>query len=258
MIKKTKTRIPGKMLLKHIQYGHPKFNGIYFVYYKPKDTRAMSSTFPIANYEIVNINKGKNIKNLNILAYIGPLPILTLDELENGFKDEELSLHVYCIGTLKGASKSNWKEGPFHEDILAILQSGEKGDYVFEINQRTTLPKPISKFSTKYDKFINIKKPNITIKKLKKLMKQAKNKPYIEKFEIGEYIVATMKGIKTQKYKERTFDIIKAMGVVPKKKNTYIFEIREQGIIPIHGWNHGWNNLSDQKVRDIRHIIGDI
>jgi len=258
MIKKTSMIIPGKALLKHIEYGHPKNNGVYFVYYKPKDTRAMGSTFPIANYEIININKGKNVKKMNILAYIGPLPILTLDELENDYKDEELSLHVYCIGTLKGALKSNWKEGPFHEDILATLQFGEKGDYIFEVNQRTTLPKPLSRYSEKHSKFINIKNPTKTLKKLKKLRKQAKTTLDLERFERGEYIIATIKGIRIKKYKLRTFDIIDAMGTMPKKNNVYMFEMREQGLIPIHKWRKGWSLVSDEKVRAIRKQIGDL
>lgn len=261
MIKKTKFKIPGRMLLKHVEYGYPKWNGLYLIYYKPKDTRAMGNTFPIASYTLINIDKGRNARKLNILAYIGPLPVLTLDELENGYKYNDLSLHVYCIGTLKGAAKGSWKEGPYGEDILATLQGGEKGDYIFEINQRTTLPKPISKYSPKYHKFINIKNLTKTIKKLKRLKKQANKAPFtpdIEKFETGEYIIATIKGIKTWKYKERTFDLIDAMGTMPKKNNYYMFEMREQGLIPIHKWKKGWANISNIKVRAIRKQIGDL
>lgn len=258
--KKNKVKIPGKQLLRHIQYGFPEDNGTYIVYTKPfVGEPALSSTFPTAFIDLINIKDNRPSRKLNILAYIGPIPHITLDEIEVEYKNEDLIIHVYCIGTIKDAVKFSWKQGPYTNVVQAMCEDGEDGDFIFEINQRTTLPKPIYKYSEKHFKFINIKNPNAITQKLKKLKKQAKNPTHIEKLKVGDYVIATIQGVQTCKYIKRSKDLIEIFGTTHKDKPVvYIFEQRENGLFPIHVWKKGWAGVSNKKVRAIRKRIGEL
>lgn len=258
MIKKKKYKPTGKRFLKHVQYGFPKLNGVYFVYHKPNRPSAMGSAFPTASYDIDIISEGKSGKRLNILAYIGPLPILTLDEIATEYEDQEINLHVYYVGTLKGALLNKWIHGPFHESIFAQCKDGKPGDYIFEVNQRTTFPKPIMRYSEKHQKFRFVKNESKVIAKMKKLKKQLKDQPYHKKYKRGDFLISTVKGIKILKPYKVKDNIINAIGVVPKKNNSYIFEINERGIFPVMKWKNGWDYLSNELTRKIRTKLGEI
>jgi|GEM_PF-4592388 len=267
MIKRQKTKtikLPGKRLLKHIKYGIPTDSdtGIYLVYYKLKYPRAMSSSFPIADYEVIKLQNGKTPKNLNILAYIGPFPALTLDELADNYKEEDLSLHVYCIGTLKGAAELSWKQGPFQESLDAVLQKGKKGDFIFEVNQRTTVPKPL--YIYKNNRFIKLKNPKKAIEKIKLYQNEIKGKKTAKKQskksikqKNDTYGIGTIKQAKNGKFERKYPSIIKAFGFVPDdlKAKVYIFEFTKLEIVPVWAWKMGWDKLSDKKVRKIKKVV---
>lgn len=260
-MQKPSINIPGKALLKYVKYGLPKISGVYFVYYKTKDPGAMSSTFPAALTTKCVFNKGKWISNKQILAFIGPLPVLTLDEIEEGYKKEDLSLHVYCTGTLKNAMQGKWKEGPFQDDISPLCSKGEKGDYVFEVNQRTTIPVPINFYSEKAGKWLKVKNTNLTIQKMKKLNKEGKKRTKSSKTTESSkakthYVVCTVPQMHKGGFSV-VQNIIGAFGQLAEK-GEYIFEISEERVLPVYQWKNGWKNLSNKKVRAIRKRIGDL
>ena len=247
MIQKPKINIPGKALLKYVEHGLPKINGVYFAYYKPIRERAMSNTFPIASYCTVVFDDGKWVSNKNILAFLGPLPVLTLDEIDSQYKKQELSLHVYCIGTLQGAVNGTWLQGPFNQSLFLSLIGGEKGEYGFEINQRTTLPNPITRYSEKHDKWIKIQNPKVVIAKMKKL------KVGIDAIEKTTYFVCPIKDMAKGGTNPKGC-IIKAMGALAEKGD-YIFEMTGKEATPIYQWRHGWKMISNKKTKAIKKRI---
>ena len=250
--KKKTHSLPGTAIVRHIEYGLPKINGVYFVYYKGQ--RASSGTYPIADYGVCTFVDGYYGTNKEILAYIGPIPLLALDDIMEKFEDENIPLHTYFVGTLKGPAKRTWKYGPYPESIYVTLSKGEPGDYGFEVNQRTTLPKPISYFSKKHNKWCNIKNVGSVIKKLQKLQKRAKNQTKKAK---SHFAIATIKQMKLKKY-EPYDSIMAALKVIPKEKNVYIFDMLLNAKIPRYHWKKGWSLVSDKKITAIRKRIGDL
>ncbi len=141
--------------MKHIRFGAPDLPGMYMCYVSrhPKE-RVLSkndNTFPSADMKLIYWGEDEDKEKswgsgLTVLAWIGPIPILSIDELSS---DKEAISRVFCIGTLKGASKYQWTRGSFPEQVFALLKSGKEGEFIFQINTRATLPIPICKYNTR-------------------------------------------------------------------------------------------------------------
>ena len=166
---KNKINLPGKIFEKHIQYGLPEIDGVYLCYYKPNPPEAFSATFPVAGMKIMSFNKGSWAGKEFVLAYMGPLPTLNLDQLD---QEKECVNQVFVIGTLKMAAQNRWTNGPYPQHILATLQTGEEKHFVFKLDSHISLPVPTNKWSIKKGKWQPVKKENI--KKYQKMIKKLK------------------------------------------------------------------------------------
>jgi len=159
MGRKKSFTLPGDGLLKQIKYELPVVDGVYACYFKPDNPSAWSNTFPCADMKMISFSNGKFFGNVHVLAYIGPLPVLSLDELHD---NEECINRVFCIGTLKGFAKYSFTHGPFSQYMLAYLEEGKKGEFICEMNTHKSEPNPISKYNTDKEKWVKIKKENIS------------------------------------------------------------------------------------------------
>jgi hypothetical protein len=156
--KKKSFTLPGDFLVKHIKYGVPIVDGVYACYFKPDKPSGWSSTFPCADMKMISFSDGKFFGNVHVLAWVGPLPVLCLDEL----KDNEKCINrVFSIGTLQGAAKNRFNHGPFPQYMLAYLEEGRKHDFIFELSTHKTVPNSIAKFSTIKGKWIKLNKESI-------------------------------------------------------------------------------------------------
>jgi hypothetical protein len=169
-------RIPGEILKKYVRFGKPTLNGNYLCWIQPpKDEISAWSTIPIAP---IKIKEFKNEKwcssDYVVLAWIGPLPNYSIDELVN--EADEADLIAYAIGTPEGAKKGKYKQGPFIEGIHAQLCTGQDGDYIFELHPNK-LPKATDKWSRDEKRFLKIKDTTETNTKTpKKFKRRKKNK----------------------------------------------------------------------------------
>ena len=167
-----KIRLPGEDLLKKIQFGTPPEKGIYLCFYKPNYENGWSQVMPMAGMTVAHFSEGSWGYNAQILAWIGPLPTLSLDELA---ANEECLARVFYIGTLEQAANFTYKSGPHPMYMSAFLQPGKPGEFIFEVNSHKTQPNPVSKFSTKKNNiWQKLKEPKKYIKMIKVLKKRNK------------------------------------------------------------------------------------
>ncbi len=164
-------KLPGEIFMKHVQFGLPKIEGMYACYYKYTSPESISSAFPVAGMTLLNFNKGKFFGNRSVLAWIGPLPTLSLDELQD---NKECNSRIFYISNLKTASKYKFESGPYLQHAVTSLQPGKKGYFIFEVNTHKSIPNPISRYNVKEGKWKNLEKKDI--KKYIKIMKKQGNK----------------------------------------------------------------------------------
>lgn len=143
-------RIPGEILKKYVKFGSPAVNGQYVCWVKPKETPKMSfiTTAPIKIKEYMDGEWGFPE---HVIAWIGPLPVYSLDELFN--EGDDADLIAYGISTKDGIKKNQFKQGPFNESIQTQFTFGEPGDYVFELHPNQ-LPKIIKMWSETDGKWV--------------------------------------------------------------------------------------------------------
>jgi hypothetical protein len=172
-------RIPGEILKKYVKFGSPAVNGQYVCWVKPEQTPKMSA-IPISPIKIKEYLNGEwNIPE-QVIAWLGPLPVYSIDELFN--EGDEADLIGYAIGTKEGMKKDRYKQGPFNESIQTQFTYGEPGDYVFELHPNK-LPKIIKMWSENDGKWVKFNgsietdtKPKMKFKRLKKGRKKESGK----------------------------------------------------------------------------------
>jgi len=149
--KQISLKVPGEIFLKHIQFGKPSYAGVYLCFYKPSG-RPAHDNFPIAGMTVANYSDGAWGSRENILAFIGPLPVLSLDELAVNNKCE---IRSFCIGTLKQAASNKWASFNHPQYILAYLKQEhrKKGNFIFELNSHKSMPIPLSRYNPETDKW---------------------------------------------------------------------------------------------------------
>ena len=162
-----KMKIPGEIFTKHIQFGTPDINGVYAIFYKPNPPLAHDN-FPMSGLKIANYSKGSWGCSEQVLAFIGPLPVLSLDELEI---NKECVSKCFAVGSLKDAASGKFKSSNHPQYILAALQGSlmKKGNFIFELNSHKNMPIPLSKFDEKRNNWVSIKNPEIYLKTIKLL-----------------------------------------------------------------------------------------
>lgn len=165
--KKKKLKVPGEILLKHLQYDTPEVPGLYACYYKPFPPSALSNSFPTAGMKIITFNNGKFFGGEHILAWIGPLPVLSLDELDS---NQECLSRVFYTGNLKEAAKNKFRTGPHSQYLFAKLGTGKKNEFIFEVNTHKSIANPVARYNLKSEKWKDLKEKDI--KKYIKIMKK--------------------------------------------------------------------------------------
>lgn len=169
-------KLPGEILKKYVRFGNPTLNGNYLCWIQPKKEEISAwSTIPIAPIKIKEFKDNKWCRpDYIVLAWIGPLPNYSTEELINDADDSDLI--AYAIGTKENAKKGSFKQGPFIESVQAQLCTADKGDYIFELHPEQ-LPKPIKEWSENEQKFVKIKeKPETSTKVPKKFKRRKKAK----------------------------------------------------------------------------------
>lgn len=165
-------RIPGEILKKYIRFGSPSISGRYLCWLKPQHKPSIS-VIPISPIKIKEYSNGKWVLPDFVLSWMGPLPVYALDELiEQGDKTDLLA---YGIGTIQGAKQNQFKKGPFNESIDTQFESGEAGDYVFELRPNQE-PKPTKRWDVDDERWVIIGEKKVKkITKFKRKNKDQKN-----------------------------------------------------------------------------------
>lgn len=141
-------RFPGTMLQKQINTDEPLLSG-YYICFCPIQNDSIDC-FPMAKPVIALWEDGwtfqtnAGIKKL-VLGWIGPLPNLSTDELQD-IEPNQASLYLFYIGTKEQAANFEFKKGPYYKLIKASLQKGKKGDCIFLVNSRKTMPVIVSRW----------------------------------------------------------------------------------------------------------------
>lgn len=229
--KKTdKLKKPSDKFLKfinHMSKDQPEYSGDYLCYVKDK----VEGAFPLASTEIIHFDVNEGWENpYIILAWFGPLPELSLDELDFKYKiKNEKSKLSYFIGTEENVY---FDKGPFCSLKEAMQKTGNDKDCIFIVDPRMSNPKIKRYWDSKNKKWI-------------------KNVP--ESFS-EKYCVSSLRNITKGKTElmENIIELMKKTG----KKGDYIFSIKGNNIEPIWQWNNGWVELSNKKKRKIKQLLG--
>lgn len=167
---KTGLRVPGDLFIKRIQFGVPDLDGIYVCFYKPYPLLAHDN-FPMAGIKIAHYSKGKWGCGEMVLAFLGPLPILSLDELAN---DQECVAKQFAIGTLKEAAKNEFQSNNHPQYIFAVLahEYMKKGNFIFEVNSHKSMPVPLAKYNETTNTWEKIKETKQYLKTIQLLQRR--------------------------------------------------------------------------------------
>ena len=241
-------KLPGEILQAHIKTGKPPCTGYYMCYTDSKE--AWTNVFPIARKEVIFHNGTKWMSGMPVLGWIGPLPVLTLDELHTR-KPNEAGICAYYIGTPEEAEIFKFKQPMYHQAFSASLSPGKEGEFIYQYNTRKTGLKKLYKYNSDSNKWVKI-----SSKKEMNTNRQPKPKPkpkaVIKSKELDApiYAVGTKKEASFQNWKRgKKSEFIDAWGGL-YNNGEYLWEIRSKSIEPIHVWNHGWANVSpEQSVR---------
>lgn len=227
MTKKKNTimsHFPGEYLQRKIQTDTPLISGTYLCFIKPDPPEAWNH-FPICRMGLIDFKEDQWQESKIILGWIGPLPVLSLDELED-FSPRDSGLILYFIGYMDDSELFIFEKGPFYQSIDAKFQEGEAGQFIYQVNSRTAKSVPISEW---------------------------KDGNWYPVNEERTYTVCTLKEMINREYKEQSLG---SALKTESKKGYYIFEINKESITPIHQWNSGWAALSGNKTRKIKERIG--
>jgi len=228
-----KITFPGEHLQKKIQTGEPPMDGAYICYSKPSDCEAIDS-FPLAVMSVINFHKHKWASGKIVLGWIGPLPVLSNDELCE-YTPNKAGLILFYIGTKEKGLLNQFKSGPYYRPIYYVNVKGNEDLYVFEVNSRTTKPKIIKMWDERNNRWIDYaKKKKITT--------------------WPKYTVCTIKQLNLGDYELRE-SVLDCMGIMPPDKRYYMWEIWKTDVVPVHKWNHGWGSISASQERKIKKRI---
>lgn len=173
--KKTKTKHPrnemklnGVDFFKDIRQGStPLKDGMYLIYYEPRPKEADSNIHQSAGMAVTNFSNGRwGVNDIQVKAYLGPLPVLSLSylmEFTPGFPVNQ----IFYISTLKKAAKNLYSSGPYHIHMLAFLSPVLKNHFIFYLNSESETPFPIAKASGNNWKSLSKKVSTMYLKKMK-------------------------------------------------------------------------------------------
>ena len=168
-------RLPGIDLFPEIMAGDtPIAAGVYLVYYQYIPPLAISSIeksappgtglwdgkewqgLRIAGMTIANYQNQRWGLNAKVLAYIGPIPTLSLDMLLD-YKPPFPLHQTFFISTIKQAAKGQASSGPHAEYIHAALTPGFLGEYIFKKTNQDSKLIPIARLDPSHQAAIKWK-----------------------------------------------------------------------------------------------------
>lgn len=246
---KAPSHLPGHLLQKYIKTGMPKCSGYYVCYTDLKE--AWTDVFPISRHQVIFYDGERWSSGDPVLGWIGPLPVLSLDELHS-YPPNEAGLLFYYIGTPDEAASFEFKQPLFHQSFSAFLSPGKEGEYIYQYNTRKTGLKKLYKYNPDSEKwqYLGDKKEKQTKAKPKTI------KPFKTKeLDAPIYAVGTKKEAALENWQHgQTTDFIDAWGGL-YEKGEYLWEIRHKSIEPMHIWNNGWGTVSLQQSTRIQKLL---
>jgi hypothetical protein len=143
-----KMSLPGQSDIFHqiIPGNTPLQDGTYLVYYEYDAPSAWSKTKQVAGVTAASFANGKWGINYKVFAYMGPLPSLSLDPLQE-CEPPYLINQTFYVATLEQAVNDVYDFGPFPQFMLAFLQPGKDGRFIFCKDSEERYPYPIAKWS---------------------------------------------------------------------------------------------------------------
>ena len=147
-------RPPGEFLQKHIQTGEPKFMGKYIVFYTVENDAW--DCMPMAIPDLIDYDGEKWSVKRHVIGWIGPLPNLSIDELQD-FAPNEAPVTLFFISTPKLAKKEIYTDGPYYRLLAAKCTKGSKGQCIYEVNFRKTKHKLLCKWRESSQKWVQVK-----------------------------------------------------------------------------------------------------
>jgi len=251
-------RIPGEILKKYVRFEDPQLNGFYVCWICPEQRPAMSSV-PISPVKIKKFKNGEWIEKEQVLGWIGPLPVYSLDELQN--EQEQADVICYAIGTKESIKTESFKAGPFNQSIETMFIEGQPGDYVFELHP-VSKPKVIHEWSKKENRWLKFKggdligtSPSKNFKRRKKGRKKAE---ITDKKDTGKCY--WYKGTKKQAangFKGCEKDEVPMIGTKGKIKGEIIWNFNPfwDNPFPEFIWNgKAWDVLSPAQTEKIKTV----
>lgn len=235
--------------MKYIETGPPMISGFYVCFVRPVNDEAWESAFPISRCKIVyyTLQEEKWACGDVVLGWIGPLPAISLDELDDHVPCEA-GLILYFIGPKDKAKELVFDQGPFYQMISASLTSANDGDYLWQLHSRKTKANKVAKWNEDDGKWEWLK----TFPSYYDKYKRKDNEPW-------EYVVSTKKGIVTKEYHKPCNNIQAAMGSYQGMgKGHFIWEYFKGKYEPRYRWKDGWspvNAMERNKVLKMVKII---
>jgi len=142
-ILKQKMSLAGVDFFKMIIQGNtPAKEGMYLIFYD--GFIADSNVKKQAGMQITNFSKGKWGTSYTPLAYMGPLPVLSLPALQI-FTPGYLINQRFYIATFEQAVQGFFDDGPHIIYIMASMRKAKAGHFIFCIDSDHTNPYPVAK-----------------------------------------------------------------------------------------------------------------
>lgn len=242
------SRFPGQNLQKLIRTDMPVISGHYLCYVTPQEYVEAWDAWPIAEMKVFFFDHGDKRwgAGYNILGWVGPLPVMSLDELACR-TPQEAGIILYFIGNEEDALIFKFDSGPYYKFITASLQPGKEGQCIYRLNSRKTKPEISAIWNIDTKKWED--SPLLLAERKRKQSDNAsKTSKPPEKgsppWELSDYVVGTTKQIATKMYHKQCEEYQDAFGTyLDMKKGYYIWELKRKHYIPTYQWNDGWGGV---------------
>ena len=176
------------VLFKHIKADPPTFSGMYIVYV---DDGNYEGGFPKPKVKLANFVHGQWQMTEKVVAWIGPIPAPSYDELEVDLeikidRTKEKYTKMYAIGPLQAIIDNSYSAGPCPDTEQLNVFSNPKHNFIFEMTFQDNYPTPIKKWDGENKEWRNVKNPQALIEKMKKKSEKKVAKS-IQKSEDDDY-----------------------------------------------------------------------
>jgi hypothetical protein len=163
---KQKTTLPGLPtgVENIINTKAPEIPGKYIVYFMPVVNTAWSNTKTECGVDLAYWNGIQWLYHVPILAYCGPINILSSEELEKG----NIVCQIFYTGTKEQISNGECQSGPHNHYFKAFCEKPIENSFIWCFDTKNKSIYPISKCKQIEGKLIWKKLGDITIEKYKR------------------------------------------------------------------------------------------